>query len=52
MSLSVVLTTLPMMPVAAWVGLHVNRRISEGTFRWVFWGVLTGYSLRLAGIWF
>ncbi len=48
----VLLAAAPMMPVAAWFGLYVNRRISEGTFRWVFWGVVGGYSLRLAGLWF
>jgi uncharacterized membrane protein YfcA len=52
MSPWVVLAALPMMPVAAWTGLHVNQRISEGAFRWVFWGVVGGYSLRLAGLWF
>ena len=46
------LVAVPMMPLAAWAGLHVNRRVSEGTFRWVFWGVVGGYSLRLAGLWF
>lgn len=52
MSLWVVLAAIPMMPLAAWVGLRTNRRISEDTFRWVFWGVVGGYSLRMAGIWF
>lgn len=48
----VLLAAAPMMPIAAWAGLHVNRRVSEDTFRWVFWGVVGGYSLRLAGVWF
>jgi uncharacterized protein len=48
----VLLAALPMMPLAAWTGLRINRRISEESFRWVFWGVVGGYSLRLAGAWF
>lgn len=52
MSIWVVLAAIPMMPLAAWVGLRANRRISEDTFKWVFWGVVGGYSLRMAGLWF
>ena len=52
MSPYALLAAAPMMPVAAWVGLAVNRRFTEGAFQWVFWGVVGGYSLRLAGLWF
>jgi uncharacterized membrane protein YfcA len=42
---------LPVMPVAAWVGRAVNRRVSESAFRWIFWSVVGGYTLRMAGLW-
>ncbi len=49
---TVLLLSLPMMPVAAWVGRAVNRRIDETAFRWIFWTVVGGYTLRMAGLWF
>jgi uncharacterized membrane protein YfcA len=48
---SVVVSTVPLMPVAAWVGREMNRRIDEATFRWVFWSVVGGYVLRMFGAW-
>jgi uncharacterized membrane protein YfcA len=45
------LVALPMMPVGAWVGRWVNRRIDEEAFRWVFWTVVGGYTMRMAGVW-
>jgi uncharacterized protein len=50
--LTVVLLALPVMPIAAWVGRHVNQRMDETAFRWVFWSVVGGYTLRMAGLWF
>jgi uncharacterized membrane protein YfcA len=52
MSPFVLLAAAPMMPVAAWLGLRINTRISEDTFRWVFWGVVGAYTMRMAGLWF
>ncbi len=46
------LVALPMMPLAAWTGQWINRRMSEDAFRWVFWTVVGGYTLRMAGFWF
>lgn len=45
------LAALPVMPVAAWVGRAVNLRFDESAFRWVFWTVVGGYTLRMAGYW-
>jgi len=42
---------VPIMPLAAWVGRHVNERIDENTFRWVFWSVVGAYCLRMMGLW-
>ena len=50
--MTVVLLALPVMPIAAWVGRHVNQRMDETAFRWVFWSVVGGYTLRMAGLWF
>ncbi|CAN5649517.1 hypothetical protein BH24ACT5_BH24ACT5_02720 [soil metagenome] len=49
---SVLLIALPVMPVAAWVGRAVNQRVNESAFRWIFWSVVGGYTLRMAGWWF
>jgi len=46
------LVAVPMMPVGAWVGREVNRRVDESTFRWVFWTVVGGYTMRMVGVWF
>ena len=51
MSSTTLAAALPMMPVAAWVGRSVNRRIGEESFRWVFWSVVAGYTMRMAGYW-
>jgi len=50
--LTVVLLAMPVMPVAAWIGRAVNRRIDEAAFRWIFWTVVGGYTLRMVGVWF
>lgn len=47
LDLTVVVVLIPVMPVAAWVGLAVNRRVNETAFRWVFWAVVGGYMLRM-----
>ena len=46
-----VLAVLPVMPLAAWVGRHMNERINETAFRWVFWSVVAAYSMRMMGLW-
>lgn len=50
--LTVVLFAAPVMPVAAWIGRSVNRHIDETAFRWIFWSVVGGYTLRMVGVWF
>ena len=45
------LVALPMMPIGAWLGRAVNRRIDEGMFRWTFWTVVGGYTMRMVGVW-
>lgn len=52
LDLAVLAIALPVMPVAAWVGRSVNRRVNESAFRWIFWSVVGGYTLRMAGFWF
>lgn len=49
--LATLLVALPVMPVAAWVGRGVNARFTEESFRWVFWTVVAGYTVRMAGYW-
>lgn len=44
--------TLPMMPLAAWIGRRANTRMGERVFRYAFWTVVGGYTMRLAGVWF
>lgn len=51
LSPAVLAASLPMMPLAAWAGWRFNAAVGEQTFRWVFWGVVGGYGLRLAGAW-
>jgi uncharacterized membrane protein YfcA len=50
--LKVLSLALPIMPLAAWVGRAVNRRVNEAAFRWIFWSIVGGYGLRMAGLWF
>lgn len=49
---STLVIAVPLMPAAAWTGRTINRRVGERSFRWVFWTVVGGYSLRMAGLWF
>jgi uncharacterized membrane protein YfcA len=46
------LAALPMMPIGAWLGRAVNRRMGEDAFRWIFWTVVGGYTMRMIGVWF
>jgi uncharacterized protein len=48
----VLIGSLPVMPIAAYAGKWVNERIGEGAFRWIFWTVVGGYTLRMFGVWF
>jgi hypothetical protein len=50
--LTIVALSVPVMPMAAWIGRHVNQRVDEAAFRWIFWTVVGGYTLRMAGFWF
>jgi uncharacterized protein len=47
--LATVALTLPLMPLGAFAGRRINRRIGEGGFRFVFWGVVGAYTLRMLG---
>jgi hypothetical protein len=46
-SWTVMLWAIPLMPLAAFVGWRLNRRIGERAFAALFWTVMAGYSLRL-----
>ncbi|MGZ5397002.1 MAG: sulfite exporter TauE/SafE family protein [Mycobacterium sp.] len=50
--LTTMLIAIPVMPIGAWMGRSVNRRVDENAFRWIFWSVVGGYTLRMAGLWF
>lgn len=50
--LQTLVLAMPVMPIAAWTGRAINRRIDESAFRWVFWTVVGGYTLRMGGLWF
>lgn len=50
--MTVIIAVAPAMPIGAWLGRRVNREMNESTFRWVFWSVVGGYTLRMAGVWF
>lgn len=50
--LTVIVFVLPVMPLMAWAGRAINERTGEAAFRWVFWSVVGGYTLRMAGLWF
>jgi len=51
-NMTVLAVALPMMPLGAWLGRTINERIDEQAFRWVFWTVVGGYTLRMVGVWF
>jgi hypothetical protein len=38
---------VPLMLVATFTGRRINRRIGERGYTFLFWGVMTGYSVRL-----
>jgi uncharacterized membrane protein YfcA len=44
---TIVLGALPLMPLAALVGRHLNGRMGERAYAVLFWSVMMGYSLRL-----
>lgn len=43
----IVVTALPLMPLAAWLGRLVNCHSGERVFRRLFWVVMGGYTVRL-----
>jgi hypothetical protein len=45
-SATVVLATIPMMPVAAFLGKRINREVGERGYAMLFWAVMAGYSAR------
>ncbi len=50
--LTVLVLAIPLMPLGAWLGRTINERINEQAFRWMFWTVVGGYTLRMVGVWF
>jgi uncharacterized membrane protein YfcA len=46
-SWTVALLALPLMPLAAYAGRQLNRKIGERAFAGLFWAVIAGYSVRL-----
>jgi len=38
---------IPLMVVATFTGRRINRRIGERGYTFLFWGVMTGYTVRL-----
>lgn len=38
---------VPLMLVATFSGRRINRAIGERGYAWLFWGVMTGYTVRL-----
>jgi len=38
---------IPLMLVATFTGRRINRRIGERGYTFLFWGVMTGYTVRL-----
>lgn len=49
-ALWIVLCAVPLVPLAALAGRHVNGAVSERTFAALFWTVMAGYSLRLLAL--
>lgn len=41
------LTAVPLMLVATFSGRRINRTIGERGYTYLFWGVMTGYTVRL-----
>ena len=47
-SLTILIITLPFMPLSTLAGRHLNSSIGERAYAGLFWAVMIGYSLRLA----
>jgi uncharacterized membrane protein YfcA len=50
--MTTLLIALPLMPLGAWFGRAINRRVDERVFRGIFWAVVGCYTLRMANLWF
>jgi len=48
---TLILCSLPLMPVATWLGRYINVSMGEQAYRALFWLVMTGYSIRLLSTW-
>lgn len=42
------LLAIPIMAASTWLGRRINSALGERGYRFLFWGVLTGYLARLA----
>ncbi|MDP8969084.1 MAG: sulfite exporter TauE/SafE family protein, partial [Actinomycetota bacterium] len=48
-ALAVLVAALPLMPMATFLGRRINQGLGERAYAGLFWGVMAGYTLRLAG---
>lgn len=46
-SFVIALIAVPLMVVATFTGRTINRSIGERGYTWLFWAVMTGYTVRL-----
>jgi hypothetical protein len=46
-SFTLAVFAVPLMLVATFTGRRINRRIGERGYTYLFWGVMTGYTVRL-----
>ncbi|MCH2203467.1 MAG: sulfite exporter TauE/SafE family protein [Fuerstiella sp.] len=47
----IVLTALPLMPLASLLGRRINRELGERAYAVLFWTVMAGYTVRLVWLW-
>ena len=45
------IAAMPLMALGTWAGRRLNQSLGEKAFAGLFWGVMAGYSLRLALAW-
>ena len=46
-SLVLALAAVPLMLAATFTGRHINKRLGEKGYTWLFWLVMAGYTVRL-----
>ncbi|MCH2212827.1 MAG: sulfite exporter TauE/SafE family protein [Fuerstiella sp.] len=47
----IVLTALPLIPLASLLGRRINRELGERAYAVLFWTVMGGYTVRLLWLW-